>query len=77
MRKGRRNSNGRAAAERATGGGCDSKEKKIGDGWYVEPITYNHLKVTWATGGCCDSLEEKISDGQYVKPITCNDFKVM
>ena len=59
MRKGRRNSNGRAAVERATGGGCDSREKKIGDGWYVEPVTCNHLKVTWAIGGGCDSLERR------------------
>ena len=55
MRKGRRNSNECAAAERATGGGCDSREKKIGDGRYVEPVTCNHLKVTWAMGGGCDS----------------------
>ena len=59
MRKGRRNSNGRVAAERATGGDCDSREKKKGDGRYVEPVTCNHLKVTWATGGNCDSLERR------------------
>ena len=46
MRKGQRNSNGRAVAERATGGGCDSRERKIGDGRYVEPVTCNHFKVT-------------------------------
>ena len=62
--------------ERATGGGCDYREKKIGDGRYVEPVTCNHLKVTWATGGGCDSRERKIGDGRYVEPVTYNDFNV-
>ena len=45
FRKGQRNSNGCAVAKRATGGGCDSRERKIGDGRYVEPVTCNHFKV--------------------------------
>ena len=76
MRNGRWNSKGRAVAEKATGGSCDSRERKIGDGRYVEPVTYNHLKVTWAMSGGCDSRERKIGDGQYVEPVTCNHFKV-
>ena len=76
MRKGRRNSNGRTVAERAAGGDCDSCEEKIGDGRYVEPVTCNYFKVTWATGGGCDSPERKIGDRWYVVPVTCYHFKV-
>ena len=46
MRKGRQNSNGHVVADRAIGGGGDSRERKIGDRRYVEPVTCNQFKVT-------------------------------